>query len=109
MVNQDKLKQAEEKLGFAEFLTRATHTDSYSAAATKHVRAASTLAIQALTDIDIDSPRAMQLALLKFEEPEAKLFAKQYLGSCKGGADRRSVKLAIREIRAFIDWMKTLQ
>lgn len=109
MVNKDKLKQAEEKLGFAEFLTRPTHTDSYSTAATKHVAAASTLAIQALTDVSIDSPRAMQMALLKFEEPEAKKFAKTFMTSLSEGADRRTIKVAIRDVREFIDWMKMLQ
>jgi len=111
MVNVEKLKQAEEKLGFAEYLTRPTHTDAYSSAAIKHVMNASKLAIQALTDTDVDSPRAMQLALLKFEEPEAKLFAKNVMTAWKqeGGADRRSIKLAINNTREFIDWMKTLQ
>ena len=37
MVNKDKLNKAEEKLTFAEFLTRAGHSDSYSVAAVKHV------------------------------------------------------------------------
>ncbi len=111
MVNQEKLRQAEEKLGFAEYLTRPAHTDSYNSAALKHVTNASTLAVQALTDSVVDSPRAMQLALLKFEEPEAKRFAKRLMTMCRkeGGADRQTIKLAMQDIRGFIAWMKTLQ
>jgi len=109
MVNKEKLDKAEEKLTFAEFLTRAGHSDSYSIAAVKHVTSASTLAIQALTDTSIDSPRAMQIALLKFEEPEARLFAKKFMTSLREGADRQSVKLALSDVREFIRWIKTLQ
>jgi len=109
MVNRDKLAKAEEKLTFAEFLTRAGHSDSYSVAAVKHVTSASTLAVQALTDTTVDSPRAMQLALLKFEEPEAKLFAKKFMTSLREGSDRQSVKLAMRDVREFVNWVKTLQ
>jgi len=111
MVNQEKLRQAEEKLGFAEYLTRPTHTDSYNSAALKHVVNASTLAVQALTDSAVDSPRAMQLALLKFEEPEAKRFAKNLVTMCRreGGADRQAIKLALIDIREFIAWLKSLQ
>tara|TARA_Y100000310_G_C19958305_1_gene480045 strand:+ start:124 stop:459 length:336 start_codon:yes stop_codon:yes gene_type:complete len=111
MVNLEKLKKAEEKLGFAEYLTRPAHTDSYNSAALKHVTNASVLAVQALTDSAVDSTRAMQLALLKFEEPEAKRFAKSLMTMCRkeGGADRRTIKLAMQDIREFIAWMKRLQ
>ena len=74
---------------------------------------ASKLAIRALTDLDTDSPRAMQLALLKFEEPEAKQFAKIFMGvwrkTSEGGTDNRSTKQALRDVKEFVGWIKQNQ
>lgn len=111
MVNLAKLAQAEEKLTFAEFLTRPWQGDEYSQGAMKHVVEAGILAVQALTDSNLDSPGAMQLALMKFEEPQAKQFSKDIMNIWQQQAtqDKRNIKLAINNVQTFITWLKTDQ
>ncbi len=132
IVNTELLKQAEEKIRFAEFLLRSTHTSSYGSAAGTHVLNASKLAIRALTDVKLDSPRAMQLALLKFEESEPKRFAKNFLNVSKqasqsassipfasktnpasepapGDSSYRATKLALQDVKEFVTWIRQEQ
>lgn len=111
MVNLAKLAQAEDKLTYAEYLLRPWQGDDGINAAMKHVVNSSILAVQALTDSDLDSPRAMQLALMKFEEPSAKRFSKSVMTIWQQSntQDRRNVKIAITEVQEFLNWLKTDQ
>ena len=112
MVNKELLAKAEEKLTFAEYLARpGLSDDMYNSGALKHAIDAGKLAAQALIDLkSVDSPRAVQLALMRFDEEEPKKFAKDFIKNWQALSDescpgKPTVRGVIKDVQTFTQWI----
>lgn len=109
----DKLKDAEKKVIFAEFLLSRDDNRTYQMAAVKHLMAAANLVLQHLTPLNeqqVNSSQLVQAALEKFQEREVKDFGKFYLNFWKivnsPAISSSEVEKARTTIRNFIEWIK---